>query len=219
MPLAQVISSVVMSIWRAAMVMCCCFSTSLNVRHQLHGFVHGHHPRHAREHALHEEFVVVAARRIAAVADHHDAEVHVARREHRRGDADVGRAAGDHDGVDAAHAQLQLEIGLVERAPAVLAHDHVAVDRRQLRRDLGVLGVLVKSRLDRLAVGDAASGPCRCRSAARRCRSRPARARRRDRTSSVRRGARPPAAAAGSAGCCAPAGRRPSPDRADAGSR
>ncbi len=57
--------------------------STLSTRHQLHGVVHGHHPRHAREDAFQKEFVVVAARRIAAVADHHDAEVHVARREHR----------------------------------------------------------------------------------------------------------------------------------------
>ena len=102
MPLGHDLS-VVMSTWRAAIVMRLLL---LNWRHQLHGFVHRHHAAHARKHPLHEERVVLAAHRIAGVAHHHDAEVHVARREHRGGDADVGRAARDHDRVDAAHAQL-----------------------------------------------------------------------------------------------------------------
>src|SRR4030095_10060719 len=89
-------------------------------RHQRNCLIHAHYPRHAWEHPVHEEVVVGAPRRIAGIAHHHDTVVEIARREHGARDADIGRAAGDDDRIDAPHLELKVEMGLKERAPALL---------------------------------------------------------------------------------------------------
>src|SRR5262249_39325610 len=50
-------------------------------------------------------------------------------------DADIGRAAADDDGVRAARTQGEVEIGAMERAPAMLWDEIVASARRELAHD------------------------------------------------------------------------------------
>ena len=70
---------------------------------------------------------------VTALRHDGDLEIHVARVVGGRRDADVHRPADQHDGVDVAAAQGQLEMRAVKGRPAVLGHVVVA----GLRRDLG----------------------------------------------------------------------------------
>lgn len=81
---------------------------------------------------------------------HDDPVVEIARAKQRARDAHVRRAAADDDRVDAAHAQLQVEVGLVEGVPAALGEDDVALGGRHFRRDLRRIRALGEARLDRL---------------------------------------------------------------------
>src|SRR4051794_17846202 len=100
-------SSVVMSMCLLATFMCSSTLSTGCLLHQLYCLIDRHHAAHARKHPRHEELVVVAAGRIAGIAHDHDPQIQVACGEDGGGDAHVGRAAGDHDGVEAAHAKLQ----------------------------------------------------------------------------------------------------------------
>src|SRR5581483_7095886 len=116
------------------------------LHHESDGLVHRHDPSHSRKDTIEKELVVIAARRIAAVADDDDAEVHVAGGENRAGDADIGRVAGDDHGLDAADAEVKFKVRLVESVPAMLWHDDVARCRGDLRRDLRVGRPFMKAR-------------------------------------------------------------------------
>ena len=93
---------------------------------------------HAALHLDHLERVVVVALvgRAAAVLQQHAFEAAVVGFAHRGVDADVGGDAGQHDVVDAAQPQHQLEVGGAERALAGLVDDRLAGQRRELGNDL-----------------------------------------------------------------------------------
>ena len=93
---------------------------------------------HAALHLDHLDGVVVVALvgRAAAVLQQQAFEAAVVGLAHGGVDADVGGDAGEHDVVDAAQAQHQLEIGGAERALAGLVDDRLLRQRRELRDDV-----------------------------------------------------------------------------------
>ena len=70
----------------------------------------------------------------AGVADDDNVVVQIARCIDSRGDADVDGAAGNNQGIDAARAQRQVEIGLMKGAPAVFRDDVVLRARARFLR-------------------------------------------------------------------------------------
>src|SRR5229473_549348 len=96
-------------------------------RHDGDRFIDTHHAPHAGKNAIHEEIIVRPAGGIASVAHHHDAIIEIARGEYGARNSHICRAACDHDRTDAAGTKLKVEIGLKERAPALLGHHHIAL--------------------------------------------------------------------------------------------
>ena len=102
----------------------------------------GRRRRHRAEHpALHRDHldrreVVAQIGRAGAVLEEETLEAAVVGLAHGRVHAHVGRDAGEHEVVDAARAQDQLEIGGAERALPGLVDDHLARPRRQFGNDL-----------------------------------------------------------------------------------
>src|SRR5882672_11837624 len=94
--------------------------------------------------------MIGSARRITGIAHADDTVIEIARGEYCAGIAYVGRASGDYDGIDSTHAQLQVEIGLKERAPALLEHHDVARGGSNFRRDFGAKGPGMEMWTDRL---------------------------------------------------------------------
>ncbi len=80
----------------------------LRLLHHFQDLIRRSHPRHAREDRVHESRQGVLVRVAARVANDDDVVVVVARRIDRGSDADVDRAAGNDDRVDAAGAQRQV---------------------------------------------------------------------------------------------------------------
>ena len=93
---------------------------------------------HAALHLDHLDGVVVVALvgRAAAILQQQALEAAVVGFAHGGVDAYVGGDAGEHDVVDAAQPQHQLEVGGAERALAGLVDDRLAVARRELGNDL-----------------------------------------------------------------------------------
>src|SRR5690242_2614795 len=61
--------------------------------------------------------------------------------------AEVRGDSAEHDCFDAAAAQLQIEIGSVERAPLPLADEDVALARAELRNDVAPIGRELRCRI------------------------------------------------------------------------
>jgi hypothetical protein len=93
---------------------------------------------HAALHLDHLQRVLVVALvgGGAAILEQHAFEAAVVGLAHRGVDADVGGDAGQHDVLDAAQPQHQLEVGGAERALAGLVDDRLARQRRQIGDDL-----------------------------------------------------------------------------------
>ena len=91
----------------------------------------GADPAQPREHVVGEEVALRLPPR-EAVADDDDLQVAVARVVDGRGDPDVGGAADHEQGVEAAAAQLDVEVRAVERGEPVLGHVDVLRARPQL---------------------------------------------------------------------------------------
>ena len=115
----------------------------------------GAYPGHEGEDAGHQLVVVVAVAGAAGVADDDEVEVEIARGEGGGDDADVGGAAAEDDGVDAAGVEAELEVGGVEGAPAVLGDEVVVRLGVEFRDDLRVpvVGVYVEVGPERAFLG------------------------------------------------------------------
>ena len=93
---------------------------------------------HAALHLDHLQRMVVVALvgRAAAILDQHAFEAAIIGLAHGGVDADIGGDAGQHDVLDAAHAQHQFEVGGAERALAGLVDDGLAGSRREIGNDV-----------------------------------------------------------------------------------
>jgi hypothetical protein len=143
--------------------------------HQAYHFIGAHDPAHAGEDALEEELMIVPAHGVAAVGNENEPKIQVAGIVGRAGNADIGRATGEDDRIDAPDAKIEVQVGLEEGVPAMLWHDHVAGCWCQFGGDLRLGRVFVKARLykgvafaQRLEVHIRVRQPCHCVRAIRR---------------------------------------------------
>src|SRR5260221_6866897 len=94
------------------------------------------HAREARKGVAHELRLELGLRRGAGIRGDDQVVVEIARCVRGGGDADLGRAAAQDDGLNTPRAERGIEIGAVEGAPAMLGHQVFAGSLDELGHDL-----------------------------------------------------------------------------------
>src|SRR3569832_2807082 len=123
--------------------------------------------RHCAEHAaLHLDHldgvvVVVLVGRAAAIFHQHAFEAAIVGFAHGGVNADIGGEAGEHDILDAAHAQQQFEVGGAERSLAGLVDDGFAGARIEIRNDVPARLAAHENATARAGIADAGAAQAR----------------------------------------------------------